>query len=742
MPGRHESAWPRFPFCMSSLSTTPAADTQRMPIWALLTALIMTGAVTHTVWYFTSSRDDADARVGFEIRASQIDIAVRERMREYEQALLGMSTIFASGVSLDRARWIAQFELLRLAENHPGLENIGYAPRITPEEKPHHEAALRKHEHPDYAILPDGARPIYTPVAYLAPTHAQQRTMIGLDLYHEASLRAAMDAASDTGRAVISRKALVSQNQKDGWQTGFLMVLPVYRRDAAITTAAQRREAIQGFVFCTFRAHEFAATLLASKRDVRVEIFDGTGQHADALVVDSSAKNAPTASQAPRFFMLSTIPLHGGTWSLRVSTLPEFESAINHDSARIATAGAMLICLLALTILWSQLTLRRRAEVIAEQMTRDLTQSREQLELALEGSDLALFDCNISTGELQLSSRWSLMLGGKPEPVRTTLKALEALVPPEDQGVISTQIRELLAGRTDRYQVEHRVRRHDGTLIWIASHAKVVERDSMNRALRLVGTNLDISRRKEMDRMKNEFISTVSHELRTPVTAMMGALGLLRSGAVGPIPGKAATFVDMACQNGEKLSALVNDILALENLNAGRMTLQIKAVPLASFLQRAISASAGLAQKKNMRLTLAPVPESLSVHADAERLLQVVTNLLSNAVKFSPAGEKITVTAEARGAVARVSVIDNGSGIPPEFRQRLFERFAQADGSSTRAQDGTGLGLAVCKSLIEGMGGQIGYASEAGKNTPGTTTFYFDLPVAGDAQQPAAPKSA
>ena len=734
MCDRHEIACPKFQSRMSSPPATPSSNTQRMSLGMLLAALLITGVVTYAVWNFTLIRDEAGARVGFEIRASQIDIAIRERMRDYEQALLGMSTIFASGAPLDRARWIAQFDLLRLGENYPGIQDIGYAPRITAEEKPRHEAALRKDEYPDYAIRPHGARPGYTPVVYLAPANERHRRAIGFDMYREASQRAAMDLARDKGQAVITRKIVPAQEQKEGTQPGFLMVMPVYRRDAAIATAAQRRDAIQGYVFSTFRTVDPLGGIFTGKRDVRVEIFDGAGEHADNLLYDSAASAAPGVSQAGRFSVISSIPLYGGVWSLRVSALPEFESQISHSGARIATLSAMLICLLALAIIWSQLTLRRRAEGIAEQITHDLAQSREQLELALEGSDLALFDWNISTGEVQLSSRWSLMLGGKAEPVRTTLTALEALIPPEDQLNITAQIREILDGRSNRYQIEHRVRRLDGTTIWVASHAKVVERDNMNRALRLVGTYVDISKRKEMDRMKSEFISTVNHELRTPITAMIGALGLLRHGAVGPLPDKAATFLDMAYQNGERLSALVNDILTLEDMNAGRTPLQIKPVELASFLEHAISVNAGLAKKKDMRVVLEPASASLRVHADADRLLQVVTNLLSNAVKFSPAGEKVTLTTEAKGAVARVSVIDNGSGIPVEFRQRLFERFAQADGSNTRSQGGTGLGLAVCKTLIEGMGGQIGYASDVGKGA----TFYFDLPLAGDAPQAVA----
>ena len=712
---------------MSSSPVHPPAATQRFPFWVVLTTMGISALVSYAVWAFTISLDDAEARIGFEARASQVEILLRERMRDYEQALLGMSTIFAAGTPINDARWQAQFDLLRLAENYPGFLGIGYAPRITGDEKPRHEAALRN-EYPRYAVRPEGERPFYSPVVYLAPASDRHRGAIGFDMYSEPLRRTAMDTARDRGQAVITRKITLSQEQKENTQPGFLMYIPVYRRDAAIFTVADRRNAIRGYVFSTFRSHELIENLFARKGDIRIEVFDGTQQQPGALLYDSAAGSLPNAPRSPLFSVFSTIAHYGGAWSVRVSTLPEFETSINHTGARFASAGAFLIGLLALTMIWSQLTLRRRAERLAANITRDLAHSREQLELALDGSDLALFDWNISTGDVQLSARWNEMLGGKAEPVRTTLKALQELVPPEDLSMVAQKIKDLITGRSERYQVEHRVRRHDGKYIWIASHAKVGERDSLGCAVRLVGTHVDITQQREMDRMKSEFISNVSHELRTPITALIGALGLLRKGAVGPMPDKAAAFLDMAYQNSERLSALVNDILTLEDSSSGRMTFNLAPLDLAPFLERAMAMNAGLADKKHIRLVLEPVTRTLRIRADGERLMQVVTNLLSNAVKFSPEEATVTLSAEPRGTLTRVSVIDHGAGIPLEFRPRIFERFMQADGSSTRSQGGTGLGLAVCKTLIEGMGGALGYKSETGQGT----TFYFDLPAAPD----------
>ena len=379
------------------MSSSPAASpaAQRTMIWALLAALCISALVSYAVWVFTISRDEAEARVGFEARANQVEILLRERMRDYEQALLGMSTIFAAGTPVNDARWQAQFEMLRLAENYPGFQGIGYAPRITLEEKGRHEAALRKDEYPRYAVRPEGERPIYTPVIYLAPANDRHRGAIGFDMHNETLRRAAMDAARDKGRAVITQKITLAQEQKEGMQPGFLMYIPVYRRNAVIVTAADRRDAIQGYVFSTFRSYDLIESLFARKSDMRIEVFDGREQAASALLYDSAPGASQKSHQSALFSVFSTIAHYNGAWSVRVSTLPAFETSINRTGAQIASAGAFLICLLALMMLWLQLTLRRRAERIAEAITRDLAHSREQLELALDGSDLALFDWKI-----------------------------------------------------------------------------------------------------------------------------------------------------------------------------------------------------------------------------------------------------------------------------------------------------------------------------------------------------------
>jgi PAS domain S-box-containing protein len=240
---------------------------------------------------------------------------------------------------------------------------------------------------------------------------------------------------------------------------------------------------------------------------------------------------------------------------------------------------------------------------------------------------------------------------------------------------------------------------------------------------------VDLSQRFEMDRIRNEFVSTVSHELRTPLTSIRGSLGLLQSGAMGALPENAAEMVAIAYKNSGRLVRIINDILDIGTIDAGKLTLQMRSVPLGELLQQSVEANAGFAEKCEVRFLLEPVSANDRVTADPDRLMQVVANLLSNAAKFSPPGAEVRIRVRSSSTTIRIEVEDSGAGIPEAFKAHIFEKFAQADASATRRFEGTGLGLSIARKLVEAMGGSIGFNSVADQGT----VFYVDLPRMGDA---------
>ena len=242
----------------------------------------------------------------------------------------------------------------------------------------------------------------------------------------------------------------------------------------------------------------------------------------------------------------------------------------------------------------------------------------------------------------------------------------------------------------------------------------------------------DISERRRIEQLKDEFVSTVSHELRTPLTSIAGSLGLLAGGAAGPLPERAARLIQIAQANSQRLIRLINDILDIEKIESGKLRLEMAPLDLREVAARAVESVRGYADQLGVTLTLAD-GDAAPVRGDADRLIQVVTNLLSNASKFSPRGGEVQVTVNPETRLARLSVIDRGPGIPDSFRSRIFSKFAQADGSDTRAKGGTGLGLAIAREIAERHGGRLWFESAEGEGA----TFYLDLPLAAEVAKSA-----
>ncbi len=233
----------------------------------------------------------------------------------------------------------------------------------------------------------------------------------------------------------------------------------------------------------------------------------------------------------------------------------------------------------------------------------------------------------------------------------------------------------------------------------------------------------DISERKRLDQLKHEFIATVSHELRTPLTAILGSLKLIESGALGSFSEPVQKMIRIASQNGQKLKMLVNDLLDMDKLLAGKMQFEFKKHAIYPLVIQAIENISAYAEQHHVNIHLISQDEQLFVNVDEQRLQQVLANLLSNASKFSPEHSTVEVKILTFNKNVRIEVIDTGEGITKDAQTKLFQKFYQVDNSNTRKTAGTGLGLAISKELITAMKGTIGVNSEPGHGC----CFYIEL---------------
>jgi signal transduction histidine kinase len=236
----------------------------------------------------------------------------------------------------------------------------------------------------------------------------------------------------------------------------------------------------------------------------------------------------------------------------------------------------------------------------------------------------------------------------------------------------------------------------------------------------------DVSAWMRVNRLKSEFVSTVSHELRTPLTAIHGSLRLLESGVIAAGSPQATQLVTMARANSERLVRLINDMLDLDKIEAGRVELRRQPLLASEIVRATLDGLAATAAEH--RVTLASrVMDDTTFSADRDRMVQVLTNLVSNAIKFATPGSEVRVGIGRDVGVVRIAVTNIGDGIAGSDLPRLFGRFQQLDGSDARRHGGTGLGLAIAKAIIEQHAGRIGVESE--RRAGGETTFWIEVPI-------------
>lgn len=280
----------------------------------------------------------------------------------------------------------------------------------------------------------------------------------------------------------------------------------------------------------------------------------------------------------------------------------------------------------------------------------------------------------------------------------------------------------MLPGDTRRHAVDaHRL---DGEAFPLEITCCALPRDAEHLKVFVLR---DLSTQQNIEQMKHSFVAVVSHELRTPLTSIRGALALLADGSTGELPADAQAMVVMAARNCERLVDLVSDILDLDKLRTGQLDIELEVLDLVRALRDILRTTLGFARLYKVRLLMPGHSGPLWVRVDPRRMAQVMGNLLSNAIKFSPEGGEVSVQLRLDASECTIFVVDQGPGIPVAFRPRVFEKFAQADATNTRARGGSGLGLSITRALVERMNGRIDYFCPSG----GGSVFFVVLPLAG-----------
>ena len=416
---------------------------------------------------------------------------------------------------------------------------------------------------------------------------------------------------------------------------------------------------------------------------------------------------------------------------------PSRQSTWRDQMLPIAGTATVMLLVVAGFWLWTR---QLRTQVASR--TEELERSLLEVKRSGRGRERAL-DA-LQTSESRYRSLIQNMLGGL---IVVNDKARIVLVNPSaerlfgyDTGELVGKSLEVLVPAPTAQEARDALRRAYGQALWRITEWEGKRKDGSVFPFELsmfefegpsgklyAGNLVDISDRREISRMKDEFVSVVSHELRTPLTSMKASMQLLLADGDAMTHDEAQELLTVALNNTERLVRIINDMLDVAKIEAGRLELKRRASAPADLVQQAVLNVEHLARSTSINLGTAVAPVLPQVMADPDRLVQALVNLLSNALKFAPPQSTVTVGAESplQGTL-RFWVHDSGKGIPPDQLSRLFHKFQQLDSSDARRVPGTGLGLAITKALVEQHGGRVGVSS-----TPGAgTTFYFTVPCA------------
>ena len=463
--------------------------------WLVLAASL---AVTQQLWNKAQHEAARELQTDFDFRVTDISVRVKQRMEIYEQILLGAQGLFAASKSVERDEFRAYVNSLNLEQNLPGIQGMGFALIVPAAQKDQHIAAIRKEGFPEYTIKPEGGREAYNPVIYLEPFSSSNLRVLGYDNYFEPVRRATIELARDTGRATISGKLKLWQENEQRAQAGFLMFLPVYRSGAQHDTLAGRRANISGWLSAPFRMDDLMAGIFGvHTTDLDIEIYDGEEMSDQTLMHDADKVRRDHGKSDSRFQATKHIKISDHTWTMLISSLPGFEAKLDQTKPQLTAGAGIIASLLLALITWLVMRARTRG-LRAIQAERKMNNEHSHLLTILEQifNEIHVFDARTlrfsyanrsalrnlgyTLEEMQARTPFSL------EP-KLTEKAFRAMIEPLRRGEKKRIVFETTHTRANgsRYPVEVRLQliRSDGQSVFLAVVSDITERKAAEQSI-------------------------------------------------------------------------------------------------------------------------------------------------------------------------------------------------------------------------------------------------------------------
>ena len=678
-----------------------------IPYFILIFGLVITFGSTMYVARTTETQDGTR----FSNSVQHIHDSVNDRLSTYTALLRASAGLFDASEVVTNDEFKDFADRLHIREVYPGIQGIGYLPKLTSEEMNGVVIAMRREGYVDFAIKPDYARDEYFPILYIEPMDRRNRIALGYDMYTEKTRRLAMDQAQDTGSPAISSKVSLIQEIDPDKQAGFLVYVPFYSTGNIPQTIQKRRESLEGFVYSPFRADDFFNGILGGRYNSELDfkVYD-TEVSEEMLLHDSSIGKRKIDSYTPTFTEARNLSFAGHNWIFVFQTRPSFDRQSEKDFVPFIFAGGIVMTVILFALSQLQYAARRNAELYSEEMQRS--------EVALQKSNNRVNDIleSITDGFIAISKRWRFTYVNH-EAARTLGKSASELLgkniwqefPDLEKSSFGKLYKKTLR-RNKPMSIEDFYAPFDA---WF-----LVRVYPSRTGLSIYFQN--ITDRKEQERRKDEFISIASHELKTPVTTIKAFTQLLHRKFNNNRT--AEKYLLRMNEQIDKLTLLINDLLDVSKIQAGKVELRMNNFNLAELLQSTIEALRETAVDRNIKFEK---ETDIIVYGDEDRIGQVIVNFLTNAMKYSDNNKPIKVSLRLEKRKAIVAVSDFGRGIEKQYQNRIFDRFFRVSPSAERSNPGLGMGLYISAQIIKRHNGTIWVESKKNEGS----TFYFSLPI-------------
>ncbi|HEX5339059.1 MAG TPA: ATP-binding protein [Gallionella sp.] len=692
-----------------------AALFEKPGIWVFVfvfSVLTISLAVTYHLWQKEQRDAQNDIQEIFNGKTDQAANTFKQLFQRYEDVLQATDGLFAASQEVSTGEFRRFFASLRLKEKFPEIREIGFVAAIRDTRIPGiRQAMLTLHE----------------------PADAIQPPVLGRDLFRDRIRREALIYAATTGGLGISNKIRLPDETEAEAQPGYRLYWPIYRDGVVPQKKRDRENNLLGWSFVSVDMEAVLRNFERDNNQVAIEIYDGDDMLSAAHPAANSKDRVGGDSDIAMMSATRRIDLGGYTWTLVAHALPATMAvAGNNHSAMIARIGVVSSLVLAF---FSWLLLRGTQRVLIQQnalrqQQEALRLSESQLQAVMDTAPVGIWWMD-ETGRYRFINKAFSAALGIPEERFLKAASLHDILDPvmAEQCVRSDQA--CLQGDGVHHSRET-MRLADGNLHQFAV-TKVKLLDSTGKLSGLIGVSVDISEQQvredalqDLLRTKSAFLANMSHEIRTPMNSVLGMTRLALEIAQ---PGKLHDYLDKIRESGELLLRIIDDILDLSKIEADKLEIEMTDFDLNALVSGIVNLLGERARLKGIALGVECPADLPRLRGDVVRIRQVLINLADNAIKFTAQGSvtiRVSASGNERGIDLRFEVRDSGIGMTETEMERLFQPFQQADMSTTRQYGGSGLGLSICKRLVELMGGKIGVSSQPGYGS----LFWFSLQLA------------